>query len=226
MKPYYQHAGITIYHGDCREILPTLGPVDLVLTDPPYGEVNRKSSGLRNLDKSDADAETFSVPEFASLILPLFTTAYIWCGTEQVSGFRQAFVAGGATTRLGIWEKSNPSPMNGDKLWLSSVEACVFARKSKAYFSRFCESPVWRGPICEAQQHPTQKPTWLFKRLILSSCPEGGIVLDPCMGSGTTLEAAKETGRLAIGIDLNERYCEIAAKRLSQEVMDFQPIGV
>lgn len=222
MKPYYEHNGITIYNGDCLEILPTLGPVDLVLTDPPYGAVNRKSSGLRNLDKADANTETFSVPEFSSLIFPLFTTAYVWCGTEQISGFRESFVNGGATTRLAIWEKTNPSPMNGDRLWLSSVEACVFARKAKAYFSGFCESPVWRGPICEEQQHPTQKPVWLFRKLILRSCPEGGTVLDPCMGSGTTLAAAKELGRKAIGIDLSEHYCEIAAKRLSQEVLSLE----
>lgn len=219
MKPYYEHAGIQIFHGDCREILPGLERADLVVTDPPYGEVNRETLGLRVLDKGFADVPTMENAEIANLIAPLTKSAYVWCGTEQVSDLRAGFVKLGFTTRLGIWEKTNPSPMNGGHLWLSALECCVFARSSGAYFSGFCEAPIWRGPTCDRQQHPTQKPEWLFRHLIAKSCPPEGNILDPFMGSGTTLRAAKDLGRKAIGIEIEERYCEIAAKRLSQEVL-------
>ena len=219
MKPYYDEGGITIYHGDCREVLPTLEPVDLVLTDPPYGEVNRESSGLRVFDKGAADVVTFMVEELATSLAALCRSVYLFCGIEQVSGYRRALVAAGLSTRLAIWEKSNPSPMNGQYLWLSSIEACVFGRKSGAPFNEHCASPVWRGPIARPQVHPTEKPLWLMHRLIGASSIHGGSVLDPFMGSGTTLRAAKDMGRRCIGIELEERYCEIAARRLAQEVL-------
>ena len=218
MKPYYDHGGITIYHGDCREVLPYIEPVDLVLTDPPYGKVNRETGGLRNLDKRAADNVTVAPSHFVR-ILPVFKTCYVWCSTEQVSEYREKLVELGLTTRLCIWEKTNPSPMNGEKLWLSSVESCVFARSSGATFNEFCNSPVWRGPTGAHFEHLTPKPEWLFRRLILASSVAGDLVLDPFFGSGTTLRAAKDLGRKAIGVEIDERYCEIAANRLAQEVL-------
>lgn len=219
IKPYYDKDGITIFHGDCRAILPTLGKADLILADIPYGEVNRDSGGLRNLDKGVADVETFPLEWAAGESSRLGETSYIWCGTEQVSVLREVFVGQGKTTRVGVWEKTNPSPMNGQFMWLSSIELCVFARSSKAYFNEFCQSPIWRGPTEAKQVHPTQKPLWLFRRLIRASCKPEGSVIDFTMGSGTTLVAAKLEGRKAIGIEVEERYCEIAANRLKQGVL-------
>lgn len=219
VEPYYERDGIVIYCGDCREILPTLDPVDLVLTDPPYGAVNRGSGGLRSLDKGTADIVTINPPEFVGA-LPEFLSAYVWCGTEQVSEYRRAFVSGGCTTRLCVWEKSNPSPMNGEYFWLSSVEACVFARRSGAPFNTRCASPVWRGPSERHFEHLTPKPEWLMRTLIAASTNAGELVLDPFLGSGTTLRAAKDLGRRAVGIEISERFCEIAAKRLAQQVFD------
>ena len=222
LKTYYVHRGITIYHGDCREVLRSIAPVDAVVTDPPYGEVNRASSGLRSLNKGVADVETVAV-EWIAATLPKFAPSlYVWCGMQQVSALRAGFVGAGMTTRLAIWEKTNPSPMNGQHLWLSALEACVFARRSGATFRRFCASPVWRGPTRRETEHPTEKPLWLARELIDASSPSAGTVLDPFMGSGTTLRAAKDLGRRAIGIEIEERYCEIAAKRLAQEVFDFE----
>jgi site-specific DNA-methyltransferase (adenine-specific) len=220
LKPYYEDSACVIYHGDCREI--ELPQGQLVLTDMPYGEVSRESGGLRELDRGIADVVTLPPNELVDAIVGLADTFYVFCGTEQVSELRRKFVDAGLSTRLGIWEKSNPSPMNGDRLWLSAIEACVFARKPKAYFSMFCASPVWRGPSERLTEHPTEKPMWLFETLIQASCPPGGLVIDPFMGSGTTLHAAKNLGRRAIGIEVEERYCEIAAKRLAQEVL---PLG-
>ena len=220
MKPYYSHGGITIYHGDCRD---WHGNADLVLTDIPYGEVNRSSGGLRVLDKGLADVETMPISDVVDVLLsPVPHTIYVFCGTEQVSPIRSGLVEADLTTRLGVWEKTNPSPMNGDVIWLSSVECCVFARREKAPFNERCASPVWRGPTeTERWGHSTPKPRWLFDRLMLASSLPNQLVIDPFCGSGTTLVSAKNLGRRAIGIEIEERYCEIAAKRLSQEVLDF-----
>lgn len=219
MKPYYDHRGITIYHGDCREILPTLGAFELLLTDMPYGEVNRSDSGLRSLNKGDADVVTATPEWVAEATGQLCSSAYVWCSTEQVSALRSVFVASGKTTRLCVWEKTNPSPMNGEYLWLSAIECGVFARSSGAKFNERCSAPVWRLPSTRETEHPTEKPVKLFQRLIAASSDPGDLVVDLFMGSGTTLLAAKNLGRSAIGIELEERYCEIAAKRLAQEVL-------
>ena len=220
MQPYYEQDGITIYHGDCREVLPSLAPVDLVLTDPPYEVISRPTNGLRSMDKAGADKGTCSITEWLPALCKLATgSLYVWCGTEQVSNIRREMVDAGLSTRLCIWEKSNPSPANGEHLWLSSVECCVFGRKAKATFNTFCASPVWRGPIDQRPDHPTPKPEWLFRVIMAASSNVGDRVLDPFMGSGTTLRAAKDLGRRCIGIELEERYCEIAAKRLQQSVL-------
>jgi len=224
VKPYYEHRGVTIYHGDCREILPSLDPVALLLTDPPYGQVNRDSR-LRNLDRGGADTVTVEPEDLAATLAALAATTYVWCSTEQVSRYRAAFVSLGLSTRLGIWEKTNPSPMNGTWLWLSSLESCIFARKAGATFNGSCLSPLWRGPTQPDEKHPTTKPGWLMRRLIEASSDPGDIVLDPFMGSGTTLRAAKDLGRKAIGIEIEEKYCEIAAKRLAQEVLGFEALA-
>jgi site-specific DNA-methyltransferase (adenine-specific) len=221
MTPYYEQDGVSIYHGDCREVLPRLEPAALLIADIPYGEVNRDSQGLRSFDKGDADVTTFPVSEAVPLFAKASTgSVYVWCGTEQVSDLRRGFVSLGMTTRLCVWEKSDPSPVNGEHLWLSAVEACVFARHGKAAFNEHCKAPVFRGPVDrEVLSHPTPKPLWLMTRLILASSNCGDVVVDPCCGSGTTLRAAKDMGRRAIGIDVREDYCEIAANRLRQGVL-------
>lgn len=215
--------GCTIYLGDCREVLPSLQlpNLDCIVTDIPYGAVNRESGGLRPLDKGVADEESFPLSFAIEQVVRLASSAYVWCGTEQVSELRSGFVESDMLTRLCIWEKINPSPMNGQYVWLSSIEACVFCRKPGAYFSAHCASPVWRGPIARKQVHPTQKPLWLMSLIMKASAPEGGTVLDFCMGSGTTLLAAKNLRCKSIGIEREERYCEIAARRLDQEVLNF-----
>ncbi len=221
---YYEEPGITIYHGDCRELFPSLPKVDLVLTDPPYGEVNRASNGLRRLDKGSADVMTVRPNDLVANISNCAGTVYIWCGTEQVSEYRSGLVGAGFSTRTCVWEKSNPSPMNGEHLWLSSLELCVFGKKQGAYFGEFCKSPVFRYAVQREQVHPTQKPVPLFARLISASSRPGETVLDPFMGSGTTLRAAKDLGRKAIGIEIEEQYCKIAVERLRQEVLPLEMV--
>ena len=211
---------VTLYCGDCLEILPTLEPgsVDAVVTDIPYGEVNRESGGLRSLDKGFADVETFSLEFAASQSCRLGKSVYMWCGIEQVSELRQRLVDLGMTTRLCGWEKTNPSPMNGEHLWLSSFECCVFGRKPGACFREFCASPIWRGPTAQKQVHKTQKPTWLMQRLVNASTDDGGSVLDFCAGSGTTGVACVRLGRRFIGIELEPKYYAIAKRRIQDEL--------
>jgi DNA modification methylase len=213
----------TLYLGDCRDILPTLPKVDAVVTDPPYGEVNRASGGLRNLDKGAADVADFDLQELAENLAKLGRSVYVWCGTEQVSEFRRALVEQGFSTRACVWEKTNPSPMNGEYLWLSSIELCVFGKDAGAPFLERCASPVWRIPVERDQVHPTQKPVTLMMRQIAASSPASGTVCDPFMGSGTTGVAAVQLGRSFIGIEREPKYFDIACKRIedAQRQSDF-----
>ena len=121
------------------------------------------------------------------------------------------------TTRVGCWEKSNPSPMNGTKLWLSGMEFCVFARKPKAVFNEHCKKALWRHPSGRSKIHPTQKPTALMEQLILASSNEGETVLDFTFGSGTTGVACKNTNRKFIGIEMDDKYFEIGKNRILGE---------
>ena len=220
MQPYYQDDSCTIYHGDCREILPTLRTPQLLLTDIPYGEVNRVSAGLQRLDYGDADKKTFTEGEFLRAVLSIKPPSiYVWCGIEQVSELRRGLRDAKYTTRLVIWEKTNPTPMNGQHIWLSSIESCVFGRLrgSGAIFNEFCASPVLRYPRADKDlDHPTPKSAKLFSRLVAASSSPCGLVVDPCMGSGTTLRVAKDLGRKSIAVEISEKYCEIAARRLDQ----------
>ena len=199
--------------GDCRDILPTLDKVDAVITDIPYGEVSRHSSGLRELDKGAADIATCTIDEVLE-VLALGESVYVWCGTEQVSELRGGLVTLGYSTRLGVWEKSNPSPMNGQHLWLSALECCVYGKRAGAYFSEFCKAPVWRGPTAEKEDHPTPKPVWLMSRQIQASVKHDGTVLDAFMGSGTTGVACMNLGCKFIGIEREPKYFDIACRRI------------
>jgi len=218
IKPLYHSDKVTLYQGDCLDVMPQLPDqsVDLAVCDFPYGEVNRASSGLRVLDKGIADlANDFDVEKVCiELCRAVSGSLYLFCGIEQVSLIRKTLVSLGLTTRLCVWEKTNPSPMNGEHLWLSSVECCVFGRKSNAPFNLHCASPVWRFSASQNKWHTTEKPILLLKHLIQASSNKGQTVLDATCGSGSTLAAARDTGRKSIGIEKDPEYCQIAIKRL------------
>lgn len=223
MKPYYQDEFVTLYHGDCLEIMASIPDlsVDLTLTDPPYNCVNRPSGGLRTLDKGSADDLPVSIPDTWAQIDRLTRhSAYVFCGDAQVGDWFEQ--TGNLTRRLCTWHKPNPSPMNGDKLWLSASEFCVYARKPKAYWSLSCAHNVWDHPVDrDISWHPTPKPVPLLRYLIEASCPPGGVVLDCFAGSGATLRAAVDCGRRAIGIEVDQQYCDRIVSRLAQGVLDF-----
>jgi len=200
-----------VYNIDCIEYMKTMkdNSVDLVVTDIPYGEVNRKSNGLRNIEKGKADIVTFSIDSLLDNLCRITKgSMYIFCGMGQVSIIRKLMVEHKMSTRLCIWEKSNPSPMNGDKIWLSGIECCVYGKFPKAAFNEHCKNTVFRFPCGRNKLHPTQKPLELMKYLIRTYTNEGDLVLDNTMGSGTTCLAAKEHNRKFIGIEKEVKYYE------------------
>lgn len=208
--------------------------VTMTCTDIPYGEVNKvrgadKPFGggtktrqaftlgrARVLHKGAADELTFALSEFvAELVRVTAGSIYIFCGTEQVSELRRELGKyPKCSTRLLIWEKTNPMPLNAQYMWLSGIECCVYGRFPNATFNGHCLSPVLRYPIGTSKLHPTQKNLELIARLIEVSSNPGDIVLDPCMGSGTTGVAAYELGRGFIGMEQQPEYFQAALTRL------------
>ena len=210
---------VRLIHGDALCVLRELGEssVDAVITDPPYNAINRASGGLRSFDKGVADSAPVDIESFAEEFVRVSRgSVYVWCSDEQYTAWTLAFKSRGLTTRKCAWWKTNPSPMNGTRLWLSALELCVFARKPGAYFAKHCAHPVWKGPVARVKGHPTPKPVWLMREAVLASVPETGVVLDPFMGSGTTGVASATEGRSFIGVDQELSYVELARHRIAE----------
>ena len=205
---------LQFHNNDCVSHMQSMpdDSVTMTLTDIPYDVVNNYDCGIREYNKGNADVLTFDLAKFIEEVVRVTKgSIYVFCSTEQVSTIRAGFVSKGLSTRLCIWEKTNPAPVHGDKFWLSSIECCVFARKSKATFNEHCSSAVWRESIeRKIKHHPTPKPVKLLSRIIRASTNEGDTVFDPCMGSGSTAMACKATNRNFIGVDLDENYVTLA----------------
>jgi site-specific DNA-methyltransferase (adenine-specific) len=207
---------LEFHHEDCITFMKKLddNSVDLTLTDIPYDVVNNYECGIREYNKGNADVLTFDLQTFIEETTRITKKSiYVFCSTEQVSQLRSEYAKAKLSTRLCIWEKTNPAPVHGDKFWLSSLECCVFARKSKATFNEHCSSAVWRESIeKQIKHHPTPKPVKLLSRLIKASTLPDDTVFDPCMGSGSTGMAAKATRRNFIGCDLDPEYVRKASE--------------
>ena len=215
-----------VLQGDCLEVMKTLpdNSVDLTLTDIPYGVINRASSGLRNLDKGNADIMTFEISDFLKEIDRLTTgTIIVFCGNEQYSEIYRFFYSKQklkkGTVRQIIWAKKNPSPMNGQYIYLSGTENAVWFKKRGGTFNAHCKKNVFQHPVGRSKLHPTEKNHELLKELILDNSNEGQIVFDPCCGSGSHLLVAKEASRNYMGIEISEEYCNIARERLRQKTL-------
>lgn len=209
------------YNMDCIEGMQFMEQqgikADCLLTDLPYGEVNRESNGLRNLDKAQADSATFDLNTYLRQAVKVVNGNFlIFCGTEQVSDIRKFFVAHGMTTRLLIWEKTNPSPMNGKTVYLSGIECCVYAKSRGGVFNGFCKNTVFRYPCGVNEIHPTMKPLPLWYELLRDNTNEGQLVLDTCMGSWTTAVACHKLNRNWIGFELDKGYYEKGKQRYEQ----------
>ena len=224
MRPYFEEDGITIYCGDCREILPTLPNVDLVLTDPPY-EITSTGGGIGARRKYLSDITDHLDGGFDVGILRAFPNWMCFCAKRTLVELLSMASESGRWALI-TWNKPNPTPLvNGN--YLPDTEYIVHHfRTSADLHGGYAERS--RFILHSAEQngdmgHPTVKPLGVISRLMKVGSMEGQAILDPFMGSGTTLRAAKDLGRRAIGIEIEERYCEIAARRLSQGVLDLAP---
>lgn len=218
-----------VYNMDCldlmREMLRGGVKADTLLTDIPYGECNGRTTisfphhHLRNVDKGHADTMTFDMQEFLELTDQVVSGNFIiFCGIEQVSEIRRFYNKKEYTTRLLIWEKTNPSPMNGQYVYLSGIECCVWAKKPNGTFNAKCKNTVFRHNCGKNELSPTQKPLPLWYELLRDNTNEGQLVLDTCMGSFTTAIACIKMGRNFIGAELNKEQFEIGNERLKKEL--------
>jgi site-specific DNA-methyltransferase (adenine-specific) len=248
MKPYFERDRVAIYHGDCREVLPTLGNLGTVVTDPPYGETSLDWDVLVRGWMAACEAGTNSIWCFGS-----FRMFMAMARTGEWTAWRHAQEI--------VWEKQNGSGFQNDRFkrvhelavhfyrgeWGAVFKAPVFTPDATAKVVRRKKRPTHMGDIgsgafvshdggprlmrsviyaanCHGYaDHPTQKPLAVIDPLLRYSVPPGGLVTDPFMGSGSTLVAARNLGLSAVGIDTDERCCEIAAKRLSQGVLALEP---
>uniref|UniRef100_A0A6H2A2X2 Putative methyltransferase n=1 Tax=viral metagenome TaxID=1070528 RepID=A0A6H2A2X2_9ZZZZ len=211
-EAYYQDDAVYIIHGDCREILPKLPKVDLVLTDPPYGkecDIKNDSdsrwsakNGFSDLWIENTQNEWNKKPddEFLQEIISHGSNQIIWGGNYFNLGATRCYL---------IWDKMQRefSFADAEIAWTSLDKSCRIFDYSRGAFN------------AEYKFHPTQKPISLMRWSIEQS-GECATILDPYMGSGSTIRAAKDLNRKCIGIEIEEKYCEIAAKRCSQGVFD------
>jgi DNA modification methylase len=219
MKPYYTDGEQTIVNADCLEYMKTLPDksFDLVLTDPPYGiEMDKGFEGFegfggfgtpiarKRYEDDEWDSERPSKEVFKH-ILRVGKTVMIFGGNYFADILP-------ASTHWLVWDKLNTMPTFSDceLVWTNSKRKSV-----KKY------TFLWNGLIGKelVRFHPTQKPVELLKELLTDYTDEGGSVLDCYAGSGTTIVAAKQMGRKATGIEISEKYCEIAKNRLAQDLL-------
>ena len=231
-EPYYQDDSVTLYLGDCRDMLAGMPDcaVASVLTDPPYTE--RTHAKARSLSGGTV---TEGITTFGSITDEGLRAVLSECGRVSARwviatlDYRHAVEfdvnppAGLKTQRIGVWVKTNPTPqITGDRP-AQGWEAI-------AYMHRATGRSRWNGGgkhgnyvtrIADPTGHPTTKPLGIFEDWVALFTDPGETLLDPFAGSGTALVAAKALGRKAIGVELDERYAEIAARRLAQDVLDF-----
>lgn len=214
----YRDKNGMMFNADCIDIMSKMndGCADFTLTDIPYDAVNRGSNGLRNLDKGNADIITFDLTAFLTDIYRVTNNSMcIFCGKEQFSHIYQFFAEKKGTVRPIIWEKTNPSPMNGQYIYLSGVEMGVWFKKSGAKtFNAHCKNSVFHYPNGRSKLHPTEKNHDLLANLISDNSNEGQIIFDPCCGSGAHCLVAKNLNRRYIGIELDKDYFSKAVDRL------------
>lgn len=176
---------------------------------------------MRNLDKSNANILTFDIKKFLEEVYRLTKgTIIIFCGNEQYSTiysfFNEKSKQNLGTTRQIIWHKTNPSPMNGQHVYLSTTENAVWFKKRGATFNAHCKHNVFNFATGRSKIHPTEKNHELLKDLLLDNSNEGDIIFDPCAGSLAHCLVAKENGRRYVGCELNREYFDKGVERLNK----------
>jgi site-specific DNA-methyltransferase (adenine-specific) len=228
MKPYYEASGITIYHGDCREVLQELPSrsVQLVMTDPPFSIPVKYHDTDRDYPRSWGDLlvmEPFYVEVFREIhrVTKPSGQVYISCDSTSYPVFFKASYSLWDQSHLIVWYKPTGRRGHG---WKHAHELILhLATKDVVYVNTFNQDVIGIMPVRTLdRQHPAEKPGELVGFLAeLTSLIPATVWLDPFMGGGTTLVAAKARGVQAIGIEIEEWCCEIAVNRLQQEVLAF-----
>jgi len=223
MQPYYSDEHVVIYHGDCREVLPEMPKVDLVLTDPPYGiGVTGKSNASRDRKISHNRWQTAPTKKYLDdnwdtpidqadfdRLVTIAPQAIIWGGNHYATPASSCWL---------IWDKQQTTPLAYAGFELAFTTLPCALRVFRFLWSGFWHEAGYKKQI---RSHLTEKPIPLLKWCI-NLATDVSLILDPYMGSGTTLRAAKDLGLQAIGIEIEERYCEIAARRMQQQVLEFE----
>ena len=211
MKPYYEDEFVRLYHGDCLEITEWLA-ADVLITDPPYGYAHASGHDGPFKDRTIANDSDLTARDSALAL---------WTGPALIFGSWRMPKPVGTHTVL-TWDKGEASGMGDLSVpWKPNTEEIYVIGKG---FTGHRSSSIISGATVvtwasKGREHPNMKPQSLMESLI-AKCPPGAIA-DPFAGSGSTLVAAKALGRKAIGVELEDRYCEIAARRLAQDVLDF-----
>lgn len=226
IAPYYTDDAVTIFHGDALDILPRLKKVDLVLTDPPYvigavsaGNIGSKAGGWGDMMNSSRWFRDWY--RMAWNVLRPAGAMWTFCNWRSLPVVMKAAAdADWAVTSALVWNKATLGTGGQVGLRPSYEIVALMAREDFAIEDRGV-SDVWTEAVgsYKPNGHPAEKPERLVSRIIdVSGRPP--IILDPFMGSGTTLRAAKNLGLRAIGIEAEERYCDLAARRCGQDVLN------
>lgn len=212
MTPYYSDDAVTLYHGDCREVTEWLA-ADVLVTDPPYGIDYRSNSRRHSLARSIAGDKDTAVRD--AILVGWSDRAALVFGTWKIA--RPI-----GTRALLVWDTKGALGMGDLEIPWKPAHQEIYVL-GKGFTGRRDSDVLTVAPVqslgYNGRQHPHEKPVDLMLRLI-DKCPPG-VVADPFAGSGSTLVAAKQLGRKAIGVEIEERYCEIAARRLAQDVLTF-----
>jgi site-specific DNA-methyltransferase (adenine-specific) len=225
---------IRVIEGDCLQVLPTLeaGSVDAIVTDPPYGIVNKFADSIGSDGSYRRLSFAWDTPDITRKVTEAITAAipalgpkgalFTFCGMDQVGPIQDVLRKAGMTPKPAAWIKTCPPPAGHGNWWPSGFEIAIYAYRPGAWFGDTDpkRSNVFVGDSMRFGQpgkvdHPTQKPFWLMRRIVSAICPPGGLILDPFAGSGSTLVAALKSGRRAIGIEIKPRYVQTARRRLA-----------
>ena len=225
MKPYYQDYYVTIYNADCRDILPTLEKVDLVLTDPPYFLPNtqfRPEMRMASRMWSNFSFAQVAFEQYLKLILSIAKEDFeFYLFTDEISYpvVYPLLYSSFYQTKAIVWDKGSIGL--GGK-WRRQFEFILYSHIGKPN-KNGSHSDIIKSKRIEDKDHPYEKPVELLKAMLELSNPD--LTVDPFMGAGSTLVACKDLNRKCIGIEIEEKYCEIAARRCSQGVFDLSVGG-
>lgn len=234
MHPFWERDGLAIYCGDAADVIADLPECDAIVTDPPYGIVGKFGTsdlyGSRRMqfefDQPEGVMER--VAEVVDVAASKAKALHLFCDPDHYGNIAAQVRKHGYTVKPWVRLKKCPPPPMPGNWWPSAFELAMYAYKSGAWFGdesgtrrNVFECDGYRHGIRadEKVSHPTQKWLPMIEYIVNAIVPPGGLVIDPFMGSGTTLVAAKISGRRAIGIEIEERYCEMAANRLRQGVL-------